>query len=266
MTTTESITLTNAIAFYLEHVATERLKPSTLYSNRVTLRKWANALGDKPIDNISTSDLLQVRDNLATPATKNRYISVLSSVFKTAIERNWVTDNPCTKIQRVRNRNKFAGKLITRDTEDKLMAFASRPGIPNEFFTLLLILFSTGCRLGEALALTHDDIVPGSKATLAFLNTKNGKDRVIPISDSLADRLGYSDLPKAEYRSLWRKACEHIGEHYRYHDIRHTVITRMLQAGISPMDVGEYVGHSSIAMTAHYRQDDTENLRRKMIW
>lgn len=119
---------------------------------------------------------------------------------------------------------------------------------------LLRILYGTGIRIGEALFLKNKDVDINVKC-LTLRDTKNGKDRVIPISDSLAavckNYLEYRDtLPIAGlyhgnrpfFVSLNGEACKHdavyswfrkvlaqAGIPYtgnrkgpRIHDIRHT--------------------------------------------
>jgi integrase len=50
---------------------------------------------------------------------------------------------------------------------------------------LLRLLYSTGTRIGEALSLKNKDVDIIGKC-LILRNTKNGKDRLVPMSDSLA--------------------------------------------------------------------------------
>ena len=54
--------------------------------------------------------------------------------------------------------------------------------------TLLLVLYATGLRLGEAARLTHDD-VDFRKAVLTIRETKFGKSRLVPIGRDLVNIL-----------------------------------------------------------------------------
>lgn len=119
---------------------------------------------------------------------------------------------------------------------------------------LLRLLYGTGIRISEALSLKNKDVnISGRYLTLK--DTKNGKDRLVPMSGSLAvvckDYLEYRDkLPVSGLKrengpflvSLNGRACKHAAVHRwfrkvleiagipftgnrkgpRIHDIRHT--------------------------------------------
>lgn len=262
MTKLKPITVGDAIAHYMEHVAPNRLKPSTLYTTASVMRRWRKELGRVPLSDLTTAHILQVRDQLKTPATQNRYVAAFSSVLQNAIERDWLTENPCRKISAQRVRNADTGQVITPEHERAIMAHAQ--DTPETYKTLLTLLFTTGCRLGEALRLQLDDIDAENNA-LTFRDTKtHGADRTIPVEPWLIHELQNNPLPEHAHRTCWRNTMASIGQTYRLHDIRHTFITRALQRGVNPLALGDYVGHSSIAMSRRYLHNDTEALRRQM--
>ena len=47
-----------------------------------------------------------------------------------------------------------------------------------------------------------------------------------------------------------------------FHSLRHTFVTRALNAGASLQEVGRIVGHSSTVMTLHYASVEARRLRR----
>lgn len=155
---------------------------------------------------------------------------------------------------------------------------------------LLRLLYSTGLRISEALALTNDDVNLDDNY-LRVKDSKNGKERIIPISDSLAsvlkEYLRYRDkLPirkekfqyflvslngsKCSYQGIrnWFRECQkkagiqYIGRKHgpRIHDLRHTFavtsLANMAEAGIdlyaSLPILSNYLGHQSLAGTNHY--------------
>tara|TARA_R110002033_G_scaffold1277_2_gene11743 strand:+ start:10266 stop:11258 length:993 start_codon:yes stop_codon:yes gene_type:complete len=62
---------------------------------------------------------------------------------------------------------------------------------------LVRLLYATGLRVGEAIALKHSDVDLHFKC-LILRETKNGEDRIVPISDTLAKVCG----EYVEYRNL----------------------------------------------------------------
>ncbi|HWW42443.1 tyrosine-type recombinase/integrase [Pedobacter sp.] len=156
---------------------------------------------------------------------------------------------------------------------------------------LFRLLYSTGVRISEALSLLYDD-VHLQERYLILRSCKNGRDRLIPISDSLAevlmDYLKYRDYynglkgngsghlfisregrPCAIqtayvwFRKILRKAgIPHGGKGLgpRLHDLRHTfsvhTLSKMATGGLdlyySLPILSAYLGHKSISATEKY--------------
>ncbi len=155
--------------------------------------------------------------------------------------------------------------------------------------TLLRLLYATGIRIGEALALKDEDINLNENY-LCIKDSKNGKERIIPISGSLVsvckDYLRYrNQLPLGEIKSgyffikldgnkcghgirTWFKKCVEKAnlpstgrnQNKRIHDLRHTFavtsLANMADAGIdlyvSLPILSIYLGHQSLEATNHY--------------
>ncbi len=56
---------------------------------------------------------------------------------------------------------------------------------------------------------------------------------------------------------------ESMGE-VRFHDLRHTVATRLLQSGIDLCVVTELLGHKTITMTMRYAHHNPESLMHEV--
>lgn len=156
---------------------------------------------------------------------------------------------------------------------------------------LLRLLYATGIRIGEALELTNNDVNLEDNYILVK-DSKNGKQRIIPISPSLVnvckEYLNYRNLlpcqrskVKTEYffvnasggkcgqgvRQWFRKCLELANIPYlgrkqgpRIHDLRHTfAVNSLVSMAESGMDLyvslpilSNYLGHQSISSTDHY--------------
>jgi integrase len=150
-------------------------------------------------------------------------------------------------------------------------------------------LYGTGVRIGEAVDLKIDDI-NFSHNYLVLRDTKNGKERLLPFSESLAtvlkqyakhrDRLnppkqdGYffttargrkcnsSQIYKVFRKILDKAKIPFKGGHYgpRIHDFRHTFAVKSLVAmAENGMDIycslpilSTYLGHQSLEATSQY--------------
>lgn len=62
--------------------------------------------------------------------------------------------------------------------------------------------------------------------------------------------------------SAWNKVCEETKiTDLRFHDLRHTFATRMLQAGASLQTVRDFLGHTSASTTLRYTHSSTDAMR-----
>lgn len=156
---------------------------------------------------------------------------------------------------------------------------------------LFRLLYGTGVRISEALSLLLKD-VDTEKQCLTVRNCKNGRDRLVPLSASLADVCrGYlqyrphcivlnpaasenffispegrpCDIQIAYHwfrKVLYKSGISHKGKGYgpRLHDLRHTFsvhsLARMASRGLdlyySLPVLSVYLGHQSLSATEKY--------------
>lgn len=173
------------------------------------------------------------------------------------------------------------------ETSDRLKVNNFMDSTVNVIPALLRILYGTGIRIGEAVSLKVKD-VNLTEQYLIIRQSKNGKDRMIPFSDSLADvlreyrnslqiiqgpedyffvkRNGRRCIPKVIYewfrKVLWEAGISHGGKGLgpRLHDLRHVFSVRslasMAESGLdlyySLPILSEYLGHQSLEATEKY--------------
>ena len=64
-------------------------------------------------------------------------------------------------------------------------------------------------------------------------------------------------------RWAFEKSLERAGiVGFRFHDVRHTFASRLVQAGVDPYTVQKPMGHKSFSTTQRYAHHYTESLRR----
>lgn len=134
--------------------------------------------------------------------------------------------------------------------------------------TLILLLGTTGCRIGEALNLTFNDIYSTPPCCI-FRDTKTNEDRTVPLSQSLYNLLqqlprlgayvfvsgrGKQTNQQPINRDL-KERCKAIGlkKNVYCHLFRHSYITTMLENGVDVSDVGVIVGHRDPKTTMRYK-------------
>jgi integrase len=149
--------------------------------------------------------------------------------------------------------------------------------------TLIIVLYGTGLRLGEATRLKHED-VDFRKTALTIRETKFGKSRLVPIGKDLVSILrlyrmrhrpgfGY-DHADHQFQWLRREAGVLRFDTARYqprlHDFRHTfAVTRLVTWYREGKDVqrmlpllSTYLGHCGVDETSVYLQMTRELLQQ----
>lgn len=232
-------------------------------------------IGPKAIKAISLADIQAVMASLRpslSDATKNRYLAMLRSIFRFAVDHDYCEKDPTRSIKLKRE---VPVKLYEVNNE-----LIDRLGVAVEWLEdrfprtscLVEFLLRTGMRLGEALPLTWSD-VDFTLKQITLRTTKSGRVRHVPISEEcveVLDRLAEvtADHPKDGWlfpssygpshmtRPVrpWKRACQAAGlpSSLRFHDLRHIFASACVKDGIPLYTVQGLLGHSSIRMTERY--------------
>jgi site-specific recombinase XerD len=177
-----------------EYIASVRSKGMRYNSQAVILRYFSRTIG--PIDVMKVNpeavhDFLY-RSKTITSAWRQNY-STLKGLYDYTIMRNYVKSSPLPSIRP--KGPEYAQPYIYSTQEiksllDKSQVLDNKTGPKlgafsvTTFRTLLLLLYGTGLRSGEALSLTVGDInIPDS--LLIVRNTKFFKTRLVPIGPKL---------------------------------------------------------------------------------
>ena len=117
------------------------------------------------------------------------------------------------------------------------------------------IAFYSGMRLGE---IERARIV-GSNFVLD--DTKNGDRRIVPIHPRLNCCIRYTHDTRFKTGYHWRAARDAIGRpDLKFHDLRHSAASEMINQGVDLYTVGAVLGHRSAASTKRYAHLATDRL------
>ena len=193
------------------------------------------------------------------PATVNRELDVLKSIFSKAAEWGKLLESPARRVKRLRVENRRT-RALSADEEQRLVA-ACR----GKFRTLVALALLTGARRGELLTLRWEHV---SDQELVFLETKSGRSRRLPMTPRIAALLAtlprvhpwvftnprtagpYTTVGKSFARALKRAGIT-TGD-VSFHTLRHTALSRMIAAGHSDHTVMAISGHSTTRMLERY--------------
>lgn len=115
------------------------------------------------------------------------------------------------------------------------------------------IAFYTGLRLSEVHRAVRSD------GLLILEDSKNGDPHVLPVHPKITSAVKVKLFSVSYTSQLFRKARTAAGmPHFRYHDLRHSAASEMINQDVDLYTVGAVLNHKSAASTkryAHLRKD-----------
>ncbi len=213
----------------------------------------------------------------ATPATRNREVSLLSTAFNVAVKQwEWCQENPCSKISK-EPENNIIDRWLTREEEEWLLTSSMRH-LGGQLREIIILVLNTGLRLSEIINLKWKDI-DFPRKILIVSKTKNKVPKQVPLNKIAYELLliksktvnitgyvfctakGTQIMPRnlqREFAVAVRKAGI---ENFRFHDLRHTFATRLAQNGVDLYAIAKLLGHKDISTTQRYAHHSPESLR-----
>lgn len=209
-------------------------------------------------EQITGADVYDMLDALRDRAPfANRCHTVLSLVFKYAIQKRRVAHNPVIGIPRLKTEGRE--RLLTHAEFQAIRAHAA-PRLQ----TIMDLQLLTGQRIGDVLAIRHSDL---TDTGIAFKQAKTGNKLIVRWTPALREAVERAKTGKvmglwlfvgrrgkrADYSTVsdqWSAACKAAGVlDARLNDIRAMSLTEAESQGINPTALA---GHHSPAMTKRY--------------
>lgn len=216
-------------------------------------------------------------------------VTVMRTVLEVAVREGWLPASPMRSVRVPRRKRRR--HQVWSPTECKAMLDAVKDD-PwwRAFYALML---STGIRRGELLSLKWSDVdLDGSTIFVRSTvtsdeqgrpiqgeTTKGKRARRIALTPQAVDaltrlpeRAGYvfvrhGEMGTARYANEGhRRWCRVAGVRYiRLHDLRHSVATLLLDAGVPVKVVSDMLGHASAVTTMDIYQHATAEMHRAAV-
>jgi len=243
--------------------------------SRQSIDHFSRFFGDKKLSEITTEDIdIYKRKRLKEGVklgTIARELVVIRNLFYQARKWNkFFGENPVSK-SGMPEINDQKERVLTPEEEARLLSVS-----PSYLQEIILIGLNTGMRKGEILGLKWEWIdLEESIITLPQTNTKNNKIRRIPINPivrkillerkirtGLSEYVFPSETSKTGHISWLRRsfstACKRAGiQGLRFHDLRHSCATRLVESGIPLHAVAKLLGHSTVKVTERYSHPES---------
>ena len=201
-----------------------------------------------------------------TIAAVNRELEILRAMMRFAKAEGWIDRTPFemaseTLISKADETER--DRILSRDEEIKLLK--NCVGAREHLRPLVIAALDTGCRKGELLSLEWKDIDFENRVIrIRAMTTKTLTERAVPVSDrlllefqSLKDQFPARDSVfgiSVKFQHSWDTACQKAElEDLRFHDLRATFCTRLIEAGMPIEQVAKLSGHTQLStLYKHY--------------
>lgn len=212
------------------------------------------------INRDAIDELAQFKRQTAVGSTTNRYLALIRAILRRAWrEWEWLERVPFIRLYPEAKRRV---RWITPDQARTLLDH-----LPAHQCHVVVFALATGLRHANAVGMTWDRINLKSRAAWCFADqTKNGEDLQIPLNDLamqiLEQRRGMHQTHVFTYKGkplkrvntqAWNKAKKRAGiDNFRWHDLRHTWASWLVQAGVPLYAVQEMGGWKTASMVRKY--------------
>lgn len=237
-------------------------------------------IGALKLDKITGPVIAKYRDERLTVVSNNTVrleLALLSVVFEQC-RKEWGYDvgNPVKQI-RVPKPGRPRQRRLEAGEEDALLA-ACRASGARYLHAFVVLAIETGMRFGELARLRWENI-DLVKRTAYLPVTKNGHDRLVPLSRRALSAI--QSQPRSidgrvftvkpgsitsVFRDALARAQKASGQldGLRFHDLRHEAVSRLLERGLNPIEVGMVSGHRTMSMLQRYAHLRAEDLIKRL--
>ena len=265
-----------------------RLRENTMYTKRYIIDLKIKPYFEKKIlSEITVADVRAWQNELLTYKDKNgkgyspTYLKTvncqLTAIFNYAMRYYNLQDNPCRKAGAI---GKSKGEPKDFWMQEEFNAFLETVSDKPETRMAFLLLYWTGMRIGELLALTRSDF-DFEKQTVRINKTyhrmkkqdiitspKTAKsNRIVVMPEFLCEEMQdyfqmyYSLAPdqrifpfsKSYLKHEMERGCKATGiPVIRIHDLRHSHVSLLIHMGFTALAIGNRVGHEAEKITYRY--------------
>lgn len=287
--------------FFVRHLAAERnVSPHTIHAYRDTLKlllRFARDVAHRPLaalrlDDLAPELILQFLTHLETDRrnairTRNARLAAIHSFFRYILEREPALATACQRVLAIpvkRTTHPLLGYLTEAELAHLLAQVDRATPDGERDYLLLALLYDTGARIHELLALTAGDCRFSAPAFVR-LHGKGRRERLCPllpqtarlITRFLASPTRAADaatplLCNRRGKRLTRHGARYLLVKYLRrartsmatldrpgispHTLRHTKAMHLLQSGVPLVTIKDLLGHADVKSTELYVQID----------
>jgi integrase len=210
-------------------------------------------------------------NSLTAPATVNREVACLKTIFNKAVKNGKAEKNPVQGVKHLKENNE-RDRTLSPEEYTRLLAHSSSHLKP-----IIKMAYHTAMRQGEILNLTWGQVdLKEGFIRLRPEDTKTNEGRLVPLNRELVEMLqsmlrGLPGVRVFSYRgkafgSSFQKAFETARkqagiEDFTFHDLRHTAINNRRLQGHDFFRIMAVSGHKTMNVFKRYNTVSKDELR-----
>ena len=234
-------------------------------------------------DDIERYLIARRRSDGVEERTEGRILSSLRSFYLFLISHSALSENPASLVEKPKE-NAHLPRIISESDVDRLLSsFPSDDPLSVRDYTLFELIYSSGMRISEAVALDVSSFHP-EEGTIAVIG-KRDKERLVFSGDIAKEALVYylsairpgllsghqnekalflnrrgGRLTRQAAHKRFHEAAGRLGLDATIHTLRHSFATHMLEHGADIRSVQEMLGHSDVRTTQIYTHMNTGSI------
>ena len=252
-------------SYWLEKVAKPNNDSWRLQERRLemhVLPKWQ----DRPIAEIKRGDVRELLDGIEGDVLPNRVLTVVKTIFRFALSRDWIEASPIEGIAKPREESE-RDRVLSMDEIKHIWIASDLSGFP--FGHFLRVLMLTAQRRTEVAAMRWADVdLAAGTWTLTATDTKSDRAHLVPLpSPAVAilqalPRLGdyvFTTDGETHFKGYSKSKAtldQYIAAKgdalasWTLHDLRRSAATHMVRLGITETTVARVLNHARQGVTA----------------
>ena len=287
----------NKVNGFLEYLKKERsYSPHTIKAYKTDLiqfSRFVKEYGGTGSFNVSSVDKKTVQHFVGSltekglsPKSTGRKLASIKSFFRYLLKHAHVESNPASTVKAPKQHASLP-KFLQKEVLEQILSYSDKDDWQlKRDKTILELLYSTGIRLSELVAIDMGDVQINQKTVKVF--GKGGKERIVPFGGKAAEALDFylkerniyvhkdlNDNPlfisrqglrisPRTVQSRLKKLFDSVaaGSGFTPHLMRHTFATHLLDHGADIRAVKELLGHASLSSTQIYTHLETKKMKK----
>lgn len=206
-------------------------------------------------------------------ATVNKELGKLKRMFNIAIQEQFLARSPFSNGVSLITDEEHRTRVLSFDEEQRLLEAIKSNSYRKHLVGIVLVALDCALRRGEIFTLKWLDCdLTKRTITIRAFNSKTARKRTVAMTNRVHNELSeiWREAENNEQDALifgvsvtiktaWKKICSEAKiENFRFHDCRHTAITRMIKAGMSPVEAMKISGHTTLRAFNIYANLDAD--------